>query len=326
MCESMAQLSSLNICPQSMDHVSNLKDIQVVQWDMNNEEILRIVKQCLNCRVEKVTLGCGGTWGIMIPLLESMKTSETLQYVIIKLVLDNQVLEQFMMDKADNYGNSALLALHRQHDIYMQKLKCLDRGHYLPIDYDDLAEKVYCYRVPPPSYDDPVVNEQMEDREYVGLYNWRSIMKFDSQKYVHRGLENSKIFIDALQDDIGMDQDIQIMNMISSYPACVLSRDTVNDFSAFAVCAQREDGLVNVTNLNMIFHVLTLAPNELTHMVHLCNCREADSDNDIAIGTSSHAQSPILNRDGESSVSTISQVSPRTHQFIKTGYYGPLKD
>ena len=60
-------------------------------------------------------------------------------------------------------------------------------------------------------------------------------------------------------------------------------------------------------------------------MVHLCNQREAESDNDIAIGSSSHVQSPILNSDGESSVSTISQVSPRTHQFIKTGYYGPLR-
>ena len=232
---------------------------------MNDEEILRIIKQCSNSAVEKLTLGCGGTWSIMIPLLETLKTSVTLQYVIIKLLLENQVLEQMMMDKADDYGNGG----------YMDNYKCLDRGHYLSNDYDVLAEKEYCYRVPPPSYDDYVVTEQMEDREYVGLYNWRSIMKFDSQKYVHRGLENSKLFIDALQDEIGMDQDIQIMNMISSYPACVLSRDTVNDFSAFAVCAQREDDFVNVTNLNMIFHVLTLAPNELTHMVHLCNGTES---------------------------------------------------
>jgi len=65
------------------------------------------------------------------------------------------------------------------------------------------------------------------------------------------------------------------MNMISAYPACVISRDTINDFSAFALCAQREDSLVNVINLNMIFHVLTLAPNELTHMVHLCNVTES---------------------------------------------------
>ena len=125
-------------------------------------------------------------------------------------------------------------------------------------------------------------------------------MKFDAEKYVHRGLENSKLFIDALQDEIGMDQDIQIMNMISSYPACVLSRDTVNDFSAFAVCAQREDDLVKITNLNMIFHVLTLAPNELTHMVHLCNRTESVSNIDIAIGSSSHVQSSILNSDDES--------------------------
>ena len=51
-----------------------------------------------------------------------------------------------------------------------------------------------------PSYDDPVANEEIRDREYVGLYNWRSIMKFDAQKYVHRGIENSKLFIDALKD------------------------------------------------------------------------------------------------------------------------------
>ena len=111
----------------------------------------------------------------MIPLLECMKASETLEYAIIRLVLDEQVLEQFMTDKADGYGNSA-------YDIYWEKLKCLDRGHYLPIDYDDLAEKEYCYRFPPPLYDDPQTEEETGDREYVGLYNWRTIMKVDAKR------------------------------------------------------------------------------------------------------------------------------------------------
>ena len=83
------------------------------------------------------------------------------------------------------------------------------------------------------------------------------------------------MFIEALEDMIGMDKDLEIMNMIAAYPACVISHDTIDDFSAFAVCAQREDGDYVMTNLNMIFHVLVLAPNELTHMVHLCNGTES---------------------------------------------------
>ena len=60
-------------------------------------------------------------------------------------------------------------------------------------------------------------------------------------------------------------------------------------------------------------------------MVHLCSQHKAEGDIDISLGGSNQSQSPILNSDGESSVSTISQVTPRTHQMIKIGYYGPLR-
>ena len=74
-----------------------------------------------------------------------------------------------------------------------------------------------------------------------------------------------QMFIQALEEEIGMDNDFDINNMITAYLACVSAHHIDNEFSAFAVCAQREDNTDLMMNYNMIYRVLRLAPMGIKH-------------------------------------------------------------
>lgn len=65
-----------------------------------------------------------------------MKTTETLQYVEIKLYLQNQQLEDHMIDEEIS-SIQARLHLHT-----LQLMNGMNEGIYLPNDYDDKAEKL----------------------------------------------------------------------------------------------------------------------------------------------------------------------------------------
>ena len=103
------------------------------------------------------------------------------------------------------------------------------------------------------------------DREYVGLFNWKKILKDNAKTCMHGAKPKSQFFIQALEEKIGMDNDLAINNMITVYPACVSAHHIDNEFSAFAVCAQREDNTDLMMNYNMIYRVLRLAPMGIKH-------------------------------------------------------------
>lgn len=82
---------------------------------------------------------------------------------------------------------------------------------------------------------------------------------------MHGVKPKSQMFIQAIEEEIGMDNDLAINNMITAYLACVSVHHIDNEFSAFAVCAQREGNTDLMMNYNMIYRVLRLAPMEIKH-------------------------------------------------------------
>ena len=73
-CKDMNDFVLLNIFRQDF-RVTNIKAIELLQPDLNDDEIVKLFQWCDQNAVEKVLLGECGTWDVMQPLLEVMKTN-----------------------------------------------------------------------------------------------------------------------------------------------------------------------------------------------------------------------------------------------------------
>lgn len=143
----------------------------------------------------------------------------------------------------------------------------------------------------------PIDKLYFSDREYFGLYNWQSIMKYNNETCTLGEKPKSQMCIEALEEEIALDNYFAINNIITAYPACVLAHRTTNGFSVFAVYVQREDNLYCMTNYNMIFYVLILSPMEMTHTINLCTPHPTDNGSDLSL--TSMSASPNINSIGE---------------------------
>lgn len=88
------------------------------------------------------------------------------------------------------------------------------------------------------------------------------------------------MFIDAIIKYIGILKDDTAIYISNAYPTCVISLHSVTHFSTFVVRVQRQDEVDELINLNLIFHILILAPATIRRIV-ICNPCPNDGMSDI---------------------------------------------
>lgn len=79
------------------------------------------------------------------------------------------------------------------------------------------------------------------DREYVGLFSSMFIRVLEGIIGIDNDMTQEEIDMD---NNITIENDIVIIKMITAYPACINAHYIDSEFSAFAVCAQREDNTI----------------------------------------------------------------------------------